>query len=350
MQSKTIHYGQHSEFRNVFAIFSLIFVLLSSLTVSSGQGRANRSDLPPEMLRLERSLDAMGTTYTVALYGTDRFAMDAAVEEAFEEVHRLDLVMSNYRPESEWSKLNREASRAAVRVSEETFDLLSRCIEYSRRSEGAFDITVGPLMKIWGFYKGSGRIPHRAEIRTALGRVGWPKIRLDRTALTVRFEAPVEIDPGGIGKGYAVDRMVSILRSRGVTSGFITAGRSSMYAIGAPPQEPRGWKVEIPDPRNSRKPGFVRYLKNQSMATSGSTEKFFNVGGKTYTHIMDPRSGYPAEGMLQVSVVAPNAIDSEAWTKPYFVLGRKWAERNRPNDFQVFLCEDRSENACVSLQ
>lgn len=292
----------------------------------------------------------MGTTYTVALYGTDRFALDAAVEEAFEEVQRLDLLMSNYRHDSEWSRLNREAQKGAVAVSEETFGLLSRCLDYSRRSEGAFDITVGPLMKIWGFYKGSGRIPHRAEIRTALARVGWQRVRLDRAARTVRFDVPVEIDPGGIGKGYAVDRMVKVLKSRGITSGFITAGRSSMYAIGAPPQEPRGWRVEIPNPHGRGKAEFVCYLKNQSMATSGSTEKFFNVGGKTYTHIMDPRTGYPAEGMLQVSVVAPDAIDSEAWTKPFFILGRKWAERNKPNDFQVFMCEDRSENACVSLQ
>jgi thiamine biosynthesis lipoprotein len=320
------------------------------LTAAAGPVRASRPEQPPEQVRLERSLDAMGTTYTVALYGTDRFVLDAAVEDAFEEVQRLDLLMSNYRPDSEWSKLNREAPRTAVRVSEETFDLLARCLDYSRRSEGAFDITVGPLMKIWGFYKGSGRIPHRAEIRTALARVGWRRIRLDPAARTVRFDAPVEIDPGGIGKGYAVSRMVKILKSRGISSGFIIAGRSSMHAIGAPPQEPRGWRVEIPNPGGRNKAGFVCFLKDQSMATSGSTEKFFNVGGRTYTHIMDPRTGYPAEGMLQVSVVAPDAIDSEAWTKPYFILGRKWAERNRPKDFQVFLCEDRSENACVSLQ
>ncbi len=146
----------------------------------------------------------MGTTYTVALYGPDRFALDAAAEEAFEEVQRLDLQMSNYRRDSEWSRINREAARGPVAATEETMELLARCLEYSRRSEGAFDITVGPLMKIWGFYKGSGRIPHRAEIRTALGRVGWKRIRLDRKTRTVRFDAPVEMDPGGIGKGYAV--------------------------------------------------------------------------------------------------------------------------------------------------
>jgi thiamine biosynthesis lipoprotein len=143
--------------------------------------------------------------------------------------------------------------------------------------------------------------------------------------------------------------MVGVLRRQGVRSGFITAGRSSMYGIGAPPNEPRGWRVEIPHPRNSKKAAAVYFLKDQSMATSGSTEKFFAAGGRIYTHIMDPRTGYPAEGMLQVSVIAPRATDSEAWTKPYFILGRQWAERNRPSEFQVFLCEDRSENACVSL-
>ncbi len=122
-----------------------------------------------------------------------------------------------------------------------------------------------------------------------------------------------------------------------------------MYAIGAPPNEPRGWRVEIPNPRDSKNAAAVYFLKDQSMATSGSTEKFFAAGGRIYTHIMDPRTGYPAEGMLQVSVIAPQATDSEAWTKPYFILGRQWAERNKPREFQVFLCEDRSETACVSL-
>lgn len=303
----------------------------------------------PNLLRLERSLDAMGTTYTVAVYGPDRFALDSAVEDAFSEVQRLDDLLSNYKPSSEWSKVNREAYRGPVQVSDELFSLLERCVDYSQRSEGAFDITVGPLMKLWGFYKGQGRIPHRSEIRTVLGRIGWQAIRLDAASKTVRFQRPVEIDPGGIGKGYAVDRMATILRDRGITSGIISAGRSSIYGIGVPPSEPRGWRVEVPNPKNPRENFAEVFLRNESMSTSGSTEKFFTVGGRTYTHIMDPRTGTPATGMLQVSVVAPRTIDSEAWTKPYFVLGREWAARHKPKEFRVFLCEDRSEIACVSL-
>ena len=119
--------------------------------------------------------------------------------------------------------------------------------------------------------------------------------------------------------------------------------------MGAPPSEPRGWHIVLPDPRDTRKTVWDVYLKNSSMSTSGTTEKFFMAGGRTYSHLMDPRTGYPVQGMLAVSVVAPKTLDSEAWTKPYFVLGREWAARHKPKDFQVFLCEDRTENPCVSL-
>lgn len=307
------------------------------------------SAAPSDLVRLERSLDAMGTTYTIALYGADRFKLDAAMEDAFEEAHRLDQLLSNYRPDSEWSKVNREAVRGPVQVSDELFRLLEKCVGYSRSSEGAFDITVGPLMKIWGFYKGSGRVPHRAEIRTAQQRMGWRHILLDPKAHTVRFDAPVEMDPGGIGKGYTVDRMVEILRARGVSSGIVSAGRSSIYGIGAPPNEPRGWRITLPHPKEPKKTVAEFYLRDGSMSTSGTSEKFFVAGGVTYSHIMDPRTGYPARGMLTVSVLAPKTIDSEAWTKPYFILGRQWAARHKPNEFRVFLCEDRTEIACVSL-
>lgn len=333
------------------AKLSYLIVLAGFMATAAPQGakperlRPERSDL----LRLERSLNAMGTTYTLVLYGSDKYGLDAVIDNAFEEVRRLDSMLSNYIQDSEWSRVNREAGRQPVPVSAEMYSLLAQCVEYSRQSEGAFDITVGPLMKIWGFYKNSGRIPHRAEIRGALANLGWRHLQLDPASRTVRFLRPnLNIDPGGIGKGYAVDRMVDILRRGGVTSAFITAGRSSMYAIGNPPNESRGWQVDIPDPRRAERTVFTVFLKNESMSTSGTTEKFFVAGGRTYSHIMDPRTGYPARGMLQVSVIAPRTIDSEAWTKPFFILGRTWTAAHRQN-FRVFLCEDRTETACVSL-
>jgi len=305
-------------------------------------------------LRYESSVDAMGSTFSIAAYGPDRDSLDATVELALEEARRLDHLLSNYRPDSEWSQVNRFAGQREFTVSQELFDLLAACYAYSKASQGTFDVTVGPLMKIWGFYKGSGTMPHRSEIRTALGRIGYENLLLNPTKRTVRFaKNGLEIDPGGIGKGYAVDRMAEILRRGGVRSALINAGGSSMVAMGTPPGKP-GWEVKIRDPRDSRKTIHDVLLKDESMATSGSYEKFFTVRRKTYSHIMDPRTGYPAEGMFSVSVIAPRGIDSEAWTKPVYINGRSWAAQNIPKGFRAYLCEGRSESPgeakCAWLQ
>ena len=327
----------------------LLFLIL--LPVSEAADTPPAAGKQSELLRFEESLDAMGTTYTVVLYGTDRYKLGAAAEAAFEEARRLDRMLSNYRPDSEWSEVNKNAANAPVRVSQELFDLLAYCVDVSRRSEGAFDISVGPLMKVWGFYKGTGRLPHRAEVRGALTRVGWRNIVLEAANRTVSFRrSGVELDPGGIGKGYTVDRMAAVLKESGIASAMITAGGSSIYGIGAPPNEPRGWRVSLRHPRKPRVTVQEVFLRNSSMSTSGSYEKFFRAEGRIYSHIMDPRTGFPAQGMLSASVLAPRTLDSEAWTKPMFILGRGWAAGHKPHGFRVFLCEDRSELACAWVQ
>jgi len=310
-----------------------------------------------ETLRLEKSADAMGSAFSVVLYGDDRFKMEAAADAALDEVRRLDDLLSNYKPASEWSMVNQNAASRPMRVSAELFQLLSACWEYSRQSEGAFDITVGPLMKVWGFYNGSGHLPHKPEVQAALTKVGYRHMHLDAAAQTVWFDRPgVEIDPGGIGKGYAVDRMVEILRKMGVRSAFVAGSGSSIYGIGTPPHESKGWPVKIKDPWDSSKSLADVWLKDMSMSTSGSYEKFFRAEGRIYAHIMDPRTGYPARGSVSASVVTPRCIDSEAWAKPYFVNGRQWAQKHRPKDFRVFFCEDKAEKtdrmdkACAWLQ
>jgi thiamine biosynthesis lipoprotein len=309
------------------------------------------ADGQQELLRLEKSADAMGSTYSIALYGYDRVKMEAAADAAFDEVRRLDELLSNYQPGSQWSEVNRNAGFGPVKVSPELFQLLSACLEYSRESEGAFDITVGPLMKVWGFYKGSGHLPHKPEIAAALAKVGYRHILLDRAAQTVRFDRPgVELDPGGVGKGYAVDRMVEVLRQNGVQIALVAGSGSSIYGMGAPPDEPRGWPVKIKDPWDNRQTLAEVWLKDNSLSTSGSYEKFFRAEGKIYAHIMDPRTGYPAQGSVSVSVVAPRTVDSEVWAKPYFINGRQWAVKHRPKDFRVFFCEDRMEKPCAWLQ
>ena len=301
-------------------------------------------------VKLQRDVYAMGTEYTMDLYGPNPTLLEGAAEQASEEVKRLDQMLSNYIPDSELSKVNAEAFDHPVHVSPELFALLASCVQYSRESEGSFDITVGPLMKVWGFYKGSGRLPHRAEIRVALDHIGYQKIELDAVRLTIRFKVPgMSLDPGGVGKGYAVDKMVAVLRANGVSSALVSGGGSSIYGLGEPPGEPRGWYVRVRDPRDERKTAAEVYLKNNSVSTSGNYEKFFFAEGKLYSHIMDPRTGYPSEGMLSVSVIAPRTLDSEVWAKPYYILGRQWTMRHKPADFRVLLCEDKTGAECVWL-
>lgn len=303
-----------------------------------------------EMLKTTEYGDAMGATYSVVLYGQNQAAMKAAIDAAFAEVGRLDALLSNYRAESEWSGVNCRAAQEPVLVSPELFQLLSACLAYSRESEGAFDIAVGPLIKLWGFYKGSGRLPSPAEVAAILPNIGCQHVHLDAAEQTVRFDrSGVELDPGGIGKGYAVDCLVDVLRQRGFQIAFVAGSESTMYGMGAPPTEPKGWRVGIKDPRNPRRMVDEVFLKDMSMSTSGSYEKFFRSEGRTYAHIMDPRTGYPAHESGSVSVVAPHAIDSEAWAKPYFINGRQWTERHKPKEFRVCFCAGGTESPCSWL-
>jgi thiamine biosynthesis lipoprotein len=301
----------------------------------------------PGPLQMERSTDAMGATFSVVLYGSDRASMNQAMDAAFEEAHRLDALLSNYRTASEWSRINREAAARPVAVSPELFRLLSDCVEYSRASEGTFDLTVGPLMRAWGFSGGGRHVPSPDQIREALELVGYRHVQLNARKRTVRFDRPgVEIDPGGVGKGYAVDRMVEVLRARGIRNALVAASGSSIFGLGNPPEEPRGWPISIADPWDHRKNAAQVFLKDLSLSTSGSYEKSFRAGGRRYPHIMDPRRGVPAESAVQVTVIAPRAIDSEVWAKPYFIRGCAWTAAHKPKSWRVLYCENTPGAAC----
>jgi thiamine biosynthesis lipoprotein len=328
-----------------------ILLLSVALTLSALAAPSTAPGPSADLQRVESSDEAMGTTFSVVLYGTDRARLDAAAAAAFAEVHRLDRLLSNYQPDSEWSAVNRSAARRPTKVSPELFALLEACMTYSTQSDGAFDITVGPLMKVWGFYLGEGVLPRKAAVAGALSRVGYRHVRLNPTSQTVTFDrAGVELDPGGIGKGYAVDRMVDVLKRRGVQIALISGGRSSIYGLGAPPDEARGWRITIGMPGAPDRTAAELFLKDMSLSTSGSYEKFFFAGGRTYAHIMDPRTGYPARGTASVSVLAPRTIDSEAWAKPYFVNGRAWTAAHITPAHRVFFCEDTRPPACAWVQ
>jgi thiamine biosynthesis lipoprotein len=282
----------------------------------SRRGRARVPEVP-----FSESRPAMGTTFEIHLYAADRGRAGELFEAAFEEVERVEAALSNYRPASELSRINAQAAGGAVVTDPEVFALVARAFEYSRLSGGAFDITVGRLMKAWGFFRGAGRFPSDEELARARAQTGWRRVALDPERRSVRFLTPgLELDPGGIGKGYALDRVAALLRGEGVAAALLLSGSSSVYALGAPPGR-AGWTVRVPDPLDRSRDLSAVVLKDQSLSTSGNYEKFFRLGGRTYCHIMDPRTGRPVEGVLQTTVIAPEATDSDALSTALFVLG-----------------------------
>jgi len=263
----------------------------------------------------------MACVYAIDAYGPDAAALPRIADDAFDEVDRIDRLMSHYKPESPLSRINREAAQHPVSVDAELFDFIAESMRYNRESGGAFDITVGALMKAWGFFRGEGRLPSDDDLAAARRHVGAAHVRLNQADKTIAFDEPgVELDLGGIAKGYAVDRVVSLLRQRQVVAALVSSGGSTIYGLGAPPGR-SGWDVTIQDPIDSRKAAFIVTLKDRAVSVAGSSEKFFEAGGVRYSHIMDPRTGRPVQGVLSVAVLADTGTAGDALDDALFVMG-----------------------------
>jgi FAD:protein FMN transferase len=264
---------------------------------------------------------SMACLYTIDAYADDSETLPHILDEALDEVDRIDRLMSHYKTDSPLSRINREAATSPVTVEPELFDFITESILYSRESDGAFDITVGPLMKVWGFFRGDGRLASGHDVEDARSLVGSQHIILDAEHRTIRFDRPgVELDLGGIAKGYAVDRAVSLLRARHVAAALVSAGGSTIYGLGVPPTH-NGWMVTIQDPTDSRKSAREVELKDRALSVAGSSEKFFEVHGVRYSHIMDPRTGRPVQGVLSVAVITETGTQGDALDDAFFVLG-----------------------------
>lgn len=295
----------------LLVLFSFILLVLP---VTNPPARAADS-----LVRYEASHQAMGTVFTVAAYGSNSAYLEEVAAEVFQEIDQLDDQMSNYKQESELSSINREAARHAVIVEPGLFKLIQDSLRYSRESGGDFDVTVGPLMKSWGFFRGQGRVPSKDELSQVLKRIGYQHVKLDPSTRSIRFDEPgIEIDLGAIAKGYAIDQAVQILRDNEISRALISSGTSSLYALGSPPGE-SGWKISVRDPLDQNKAACVLRLQNLSLSVSGGYEKFFKLGGKTYAHIMNPHTGMPVENMLSTAVMSPSGTDSDALSTTFFV-------------------------------
>lgn len=256
--------------------------------------------------------------------------MDAA-RSAFDEIERLENVFSDWRPRSELSRLSAGAGGSPVRVSRDLWRVLERAHRVSRLSDGAFDITVGPLTRLWRESRKSERLPERTTLREARQRVGWEKLELDHKTRTARLLVPgMALDAGGIAKGYALDRAAAVLRRCGIRSYLLQMG-GDLHLGDSPPGE-RGWKIEVG-------PG-IPILARCALSTSGTGEQFVNIGRRRYAHIVDPRTGLGLMEDARVDVLARDGLTSDPLATALCVLGKGETGRSLiaafPGSFALF--------------
>jgi FAD:protein FMN transferase len=277
---------------------------------------------PAEECWLHVNRQAMACRFEVTLPMTTECGVSIA-SEALDEVEEIEKQLSVFKEESAVSLVNRSAASGAIRVDRSLFDLLSVCKQFHDETEGAFDITSGPLTRCWGFLKREGRLPSNCEIENAKSLVGSDKLFLDAASSTVQFARPgVEINLGSIGKGYALD-VVNEHFKRANEPALLSAGASSFLATGST----RAWLVGVRHPRAKQKRLASVRLHECAMSTSGSEEQFFETDGRRFGHIIDSRTGWPADRVSSVTVVADSAARSDALATAFFVGGRDLAER-----------------------
>lgn len=246
-----------------------------------------------------------------------------AAEAALDEVDRLETQLSVFRDDSEVSELNRRAASEAVRVEPRLYELLKTAVRISAEMDGAYDITTGALIKAWGFFKRAARLPTIEERRAALAQVGSSHFEFDDAEQTIRYLRPgLEINLGSIGKGYALDRVGELLRKdRKIPAALLHGGNSSVYAMGTDPRHTRGWAVGVNHPWDAARRLAVVRLRDRSLATSGATYQHLEHNGRRLGHLLDPRTGWPAEGMASATVIAPTAAEADALSTAFFVAG-----------------------------
>ena len=269
---------------------------------------------------------AMACRFEVTLPISDRAGTSVA-RSALAEADRHEQQLTIFRDSSEVSHINRTAASHPVPVEPSLFALLILSQELCQETEGAFDITSGPLSDCWGFLRRQGRVPEPGEIEDARALVGVDRLLLDRQLRTIQFERPgVRINFGAIGKGYALDRIAAKMATR-VRSALLSSGSSSIRAIGSGDRRQTGWVVGVRHPRQKNRRLAILRMRDCSMATSGGEEQFFEHNDKRYGHIIDPRSGMPAEKVDSVTVVANSAAVADGLATAFYVGGPEMAER-----------------------
>lgn len=279
-------------------------------------------------LTVQLACHAMATRFEFVLCGDDSVALRAAGEEAIREIRRIENKFSFYNPSSSISKINANAGSEAVRTDLETFSFLKHASLLSEETEGAFDPTIAPLMFAWGLIRNSDAKPDHDKIEQAKKLTGMSRVTLDEESHTVRFEKPgMQIDPGSLGKGYALDQAALLLQELGVEHALIHGGTSSVIAWGKPPGENAEWKVAVDLPDlpglkndNSQTPAKVFTIDNQALSVSAIWGKTADDNGRTVGHVMDPRTGNPVESALLAACITKNAAEADAYSTAMLVM------------------------------
>jgi thiamine biosynthesis lipoprotein len=263
----------------------------------------------------------MGTLMRITLYARDSAEAASAFQAAFARIAGLDATLSDYLPESELNQVTQRAVGHPVKVSRDLAAVLLKAEQFSRETNGAFDVTVGPVTHLWRAARKRHAVPSQAEMESAKARTGFSKLHIDIAAQTVEIDEPgMELDVGGIAKGYAADQALAVLAGRGVKSALVAA--SGDLAFSGPPPGKSGWRIQI-DPVGQVEGPLTRvlFMTNGAVSTSGDHEQHLDIGGNRYSHIIDPHSGRGLTSGMAVSILATTGMDADAAATAFEVLG-----------------------------
>jgi thiamine biosynthesis lipoprotein len=292
----------------------------------------------------------MGSFFEVCLPAGMPNAVSLACH-ALDLIEDLEAQLTVYRDDSEISELNRTAHLAPVGVERRLFELLELAVSVSRETGGAYDVTSGALSEVWGFVRGPKRVPHEEALARARACTGWRHLRLNPDSLAVGFDREgIRINLGSIGKGYAIDRAIELIRNGSlIDRALVHGGSSSLFALGSPPGQIGGrWEIALRNPFTPEAPLGVLRLRNRGLGTSGSAFQQFVVDGEVYGHIIDPRTGAPARGPASVTVLAPSAAMADALSTAFYLLGPEAAlsyTAEHPEIGVVIVLEGQSESS-----
>jgi len=269
---------------------------------------------------------AMGTFARVVVIAADRNTADRCTEAAFAEIYKVDELMSRYKSDSQINKVNRDGSKRAVEVSDSVYEVLQRSVEISKLSDGAFDITVGPLVELFRSAEKKEAAPSKEEIAQAKSKVGYEKLKLDDHNKTVRLTVEgMQLDLGGIAKGYAVDKAIEAAQKAGAVGAMVDIG-GDILCFGKAPKGKESWLIGLKNPSTSsdaegRDIVLTLRLKDSAVATSGDYQQFVLIKDKRYSHIINRQTGTSAEGLSSVTIIADNATDADALATAVSVMG-----------------------------